>query len=144
MFEVVLVFIFAVKIIEAAEISCEKIDSFERFETCCYFNEATMINISDASFAGHENSDVSALLIANNRKVEFLPTDIYKKFPNLEVYFAKGTSVKKISSQNFARLTNLRLLDLSMNELEVIPDDCFQGLTRLYKIDLSKDPLIQD
>lgn len=130
-------FVVAAGTLEAVEIPCEKVESFERFKRCCYLRE-TAINDANVTVAGLENSDVDAIVFADNEKIEFLPVNVYKKFPNLEGFLASDAAVKKISALNFGRLSNLKLLDLSSNQIEFIPDNCFQGLIKLYKINLSK------
>lgn len=59
---------------------------------------------------------------------------VCEKYPNVEVYLAPNASIKEISALNFERLSNLKLLDLRRNQIKFIPDNCFQGLTQLYKI----------
>lgn len=142
MLAVVLVFLMAVTgKLKATEIDCEMIEPIARFEKCCYLNEAAEISEANVTFAGVVNPDVEAIQLRGNKNIEFLPVDVYKKFPNLEVYMAKSASVKQISALNFAKLPKLRLLNLQGNQIEFIPDDCFQGLTRLYKIDLRNESL---
>lgn len=131
-----MLFVAATSELKAIEINCEKIDRFARFAKCCYLNETTLISAVNVTFAGLENLEVQTILFDWNEKIEFLPIKVYKKFPNLEVYSAKFDLVKEISALNFEQLSNLRLLDISWNQIGFIPDDCFQGLTKLYKINL--------
>lgn len=130
-------FIIAAVKLEAVEINCEKIDRYKRFEKCCYLYE--VISETNATFSGLENSEVQAFRLYSFiiSKSGFLPVKIYKKFPNLKVYIASSASIKKISFLNFEKLKDLNLLDLNKNQIESIPDDCFQGLIKLQKIDLS-------
>lgn len=123
--------------VEGVEIYCERAGRLNRFVECCFVNKSTIIGAYDVTVAGLENPVVQAIYFSGNKNIEFLPLSIYKKFPNLEAYLAKGSAVKEISALNFARLLNLKSLDLSCNQIEFIPDDCFHGLTKLYKIDLS-------
>lgn len=133
---VVILATIAVKL-QAVEINCEKIDHFFKLGKCCYLDEASEISRVNVTFSGLENSDVVAMLFTGNEKIKFLPVNVHRKFPNLEVYMATGTAVKEISAWHFARLSKLRMLDLAVNQIESIPDDCFRGLTNLYKINLS-------
>lgn len=120
--------------LEAVEINCEAIKHCSRFQKCCYLNGTTVIDELNVTI---ENSDVHAVVFELNNKIEFLPIDVYEKFPNLEVYLSKEAAVKEISALNFGRLSNLKLLDLESNQIEFIPDDCFQGLFKLHQIYLS-------
>lgn len=124
-------------VIEAAEINCEKVDHFNEYTNCCYLNETTKISENNFVIAGLKNPDVDAIFFSSNENVEFLPVNIFRKFPNLEAYVAKNTSVKKISALNFADLMHLKLLDLRRNKIEFIPDYCFEGLISLNSIYLS-------
>lgn len=123
--------------LEAAEINCEVVYRYKRFEKCCYFDRDIVIDALNVTIAGLENSDVEAIQFSGNEKVEFLPVNVYKNYPNLEVYLAGFAAVKEISAFNFARLLNLKSLDLKNNAIKFIPHDCFQGLTKLNQIDLS-------
>lgn len=128
-----LVFILVAGEVKAAEIDCENVGHFARFK-CCFFNETTTIDAINVTFAGLENSAIDAIDFTSNKKIQFLPVEVYKKFPNLEMYLAERAAIKKISAVNFARLQNLKVLWLYNNRIEFVPDDCFQGLTKLHKI----------
>lgn len=82
--------------------------------------------------------DVCGISFDWNQKVKFLPVKVYKKFPNLAIYSAVGASITEISASNFEKLSSLEVLNLYNNQIKSIPDDCFQGLTKLYKINLGK------
>lgn len=130
-------FVIAAVKLEAVEIDCGKIDPYKRFQKCCYLYE--VIREASVTFSGPENSEVQAVWLRSPiiSKSEFLPVNIYKKFPNLKVYIASSASIKKISFLNFEKLMHLNLLDLNTNQIELIPDNCFKGLAKLQKIDLS-------
>lgn len=115
----------------AAEIRCEKIILFDLSKKCCYLNSTTKINEIHTTLADLESFEVDAILFDNNKKIEFLPVKIYKKFPNLESYLARNTSVKEISALTFEKLSSLKLLDLRENEIESIPNLCFDDLIKL-------------
>lgn len=118
------------------EIDCEKVDHFIRFEKCCFLNDFTVIDAVNVTFAEPEKLDVEAILFSGNENIKFLPSNVYKKFPNLEVYLARKAAIREISALNFQWLFKLKWLDLQRNQIEFIPDDCFKGLTSLYKINL--------
>lgn len=134
----VLMFILvAVVKLEGAEIDCERIEHFKT-KKCCFLDKLTVIKEVNLTFSGLENPDVETIFFSGNKKIEFLPVNVYKKFPNLKSYYAGEASIKEISTLNFAKLTKVKRLDLFGNQIEFIPDDCFQGLLKLRKIDLSK------
>lgn len=123
---------------EAAEVNCEKVDRFEKSEKCCYLDSTTIINEVNLTFGGLEIPDVDAILFEYNRKIQLLPVNVYKKFPNLEFYLARNAAIKEVSSANFERLSNLKVLNLRANQLYFIPNRCFEGLIKLSEIYLSK------
>lgn len=138
MFTIILMFVLiAACKLEAVEIDCEKVDHYERFEKCCYLDGTTEIREINDTIADLENTDVDVILFRGKEKNEFLPVNVYEKFPNLEVYLATKAAVEEILALNFQSLSKLRLLDFSDNLIKSIPDDCFQGLTKLNKIKLS-------
>lgn len=137
MFAIFLVlFITTCKKIAAAGINCEEIKNFGESKNCCYLNKSSVISAMNVKFTGPENSDVDAVLFNDNKFIQFLPVDVYKKFNNLEFYFAKNASITKVSVLNFKRLSNLKFLDLSFNQIEFIPNYCFEELTRLNELNL--------
>lgn len=127
----------AVKI-EAVEIDCEKIDRYHRGVKCCYLHETTVIDVINTTMGGLEIADVQEIWISGNKNIQYLPVNVYKKFPNLEFYSAYGAGITEISALNFERLTNLKILNLSENNIESIPDNCFQGLFKLSKVNFCR------
>lgn len=137
MIALILVFFVIVYRLEAVEINCETSWPFQRLQKCCFLNGTTVISDENVEFSGLENLNVSVILFDNNKKIEYLPSKVHEIFPKLEIYSANSAAVKKISPSNFARLLKCKLLDLSWNKIEIVPDDCFLGLFQLQKINLS-------
>lgn len=123
---------------EAAGINCEKIGRSVANKNACYLNSTTIIVASKVRFAGPKNSNVDAILFDNNVDLQFLPVNIYEKFPNLERISGESAAVKAISSMNFERLLKMKFLNLKANRIEFIPNDCFEGLLNLIEINLCK------
>lgn len=132
------IFFTAVIELKAAEINCEKFDHFDKYKRCCFLNATTTIGANTITMAGLENPDVDAILFQNNRNIQFLPVKVHKQFPNLETYLARNASVREISALNFERLINLKFLNLRANQIEFIPNYCFEGLIRLEEIFLGQ------
>lgn len=140
MLAIVLVFLAAAAIkLEAAVISCKKIENLGLYGKCCFLHEMTVINEINVTIADLENSDVKGILFEHNKNVEFLPVNIYRNFPKLEMYSARNASVRELSALNFEMLTKLNYLDLRWNQIEFVPDYCFQGLGELSQIYLSME-----
>lgn len=136
MLAIVVIFLFAASAakLEAAEVSCEKFDSILFYKKLCFFNGTTVISFENTTVAGLENSDVDGIVFENNKKIQFLPVNVYKKFPNLVTYGARNASIKEISALNFDRLTRLAYLDLRANQIEFVPKSCFEGLFELKEL----------
>lgn len=122
----------------AIEIGCEKVARLDKYQNCCYLNATTVIDAANVMLSDIENPNVDAIWFQNNKKIQFLPVRIHKNFPNLETYLARNASVKSISALNFERLINLKFLNLRANEIEFVPNYCFEGLIRLEEIFLGK------
>lgn len=123
--------------VEAVKVNCEKIERFSEYKNACYLNESSVIEANKVTFTGPDKSEINAILFDDNKRIRFLPVNIYKKFPNLEFFSSRNTSVKEISALNFKFLASLKVLNLQENQIEFIPDYCFDGLTRLNEIYLS-------
>lgn len=137
---IVLVFLVAAaRKLDASGIHCEKIENFAESKSCCYLNFTTSISAINVILTDPENRDVDALLFANNKKIQFLPVAVHKKFPKLEFYWAKNASVKEISVTNFESLINLKSIDLRDNQIEAILNNCFEDLFKLLEVNLGRD-----
>lgn len=138
MFAIVLVFLIAATYkVETAKFNCRRIDRFKSVEKCCYLDSNKVIDVNNVTFGGNEIADVQGIYFEHNKKIRFLPVKVYKKFPNLVFYMASNTVIEEILAANFEKLSSLKILDLYDNKIEFIPDDCFQGLTKLYEMNLS-------
>lgn len=136
---IVLVFLVAAAVkLEAVKITCEKIERCNSVAKCCYLDETTVINVTKVTMDDRKMGDVHGIFFDENKNIQFLPVNIYNKFPNLRLYSASTANIKEVSALNFKKLSILKVLDLEGNQIKFIPDDCFQGLLRLHEINLSK------
>lgn len=118
--------------LEAAQISCEKLEGSAGISgKRCFMNSTTTISSADVTLADLQNADVNGLMFEFNKKIEFLPVDVYKNFPNLTVLAAKNCSLREISARNFENLVYLTFVDLQANHIKSIPNYCFDGLAKL-------------
>lgn len=128
--------------LNAAEISCESVGYFSDALAdlpCCYLDSRTTIEAANVTFASAENSEVGIIYFNYNKKVQFLPVKVYKKFPDLEYYLASDANIEEITALNFEKLTSLESLDLGGNRIEFVPNFCFQDLVRLTEIILGEN-----
>lgn len=136
MLAIVLAIVVTVAQFEAAEINCSRIDRSKEFTVVCRFEKTFIISEENVTFDGLENPEVDEIWFDVNKNIEFLPVQVYKKFPSSERYLAANLAIKQISASNFEKLVNLRTLVLTDNQIEFIPDDCFKNLNKLFEINL--------
>lgn len=142
LFIVLLIFAASASQLEATRITCEAlIEVYHRKFKACLLTETTNIRTNDVTFEGLENSDVKGIIFNQNKNIQFLPVKVYKKFPNLSYFWAEQACIKEISTANFQGLLILEFLNLDENQIEFIPNFCFESLISLKKILLSKEPL---
>lgn len=104
---------------------------------CCYLRDEAAIDSPDFTIANRDAS-VDMMKFFSNAKIEFLPVNVYKSFPNLVSYEAHNCSIKEITKKNFERLNKLQTIALWGNFIEIIKSDTFEGLTSLINIDLGE------
>lgn len=129
--------------IGSAEVSCEYNYRCVKNYKCCLLTSATVISANNVTIGGLENSEIGGIAFHNNKKIQFLPVNVHKKFINLKYYMASDAAVKEISAVNFQRLFELRYLDLQNNQIEFIPNFCFDGLIMLNQILLGNKNFIK-
>lgn len=124
------------------EIACESFKNgswtFEGREHICYMTVATSINSNDFKILSSGNESIKALTFFENRKIQYLPVDIYKSFPNLTEILGHSCSIRSLYKDNFRNLWMLKELWLIDNQIERINSDTFEDLTALEWLDLSK------
>lgn len=80
-----------------------------------------------------------ALDLQHNKKVFYLPIDVFETYPDLQAYAANDCSVKKVNRRNFMQLTKMLVIWLTRNLIEKIPSDTFEDLTLLVELQLRKN-----
>lgn len=79
------------------------------------------------------------VLTINSLKLESLPRNIHKHFPNLQEITIRNASLKSIHEINFKFLNKLLKLDLSNNKIELIERNLLKSNFHLQSIDLSNN-----
>lgn len=97
----------------------------------------TAINAGGFEISG-KNENVLCLEFIENKKISFLPVDVYKVFPKLVDYSAVHCSLEKLASRNFEHLLFLKYLYLQNNHIAKIEDGTFDYLKSLEILDLSE------
>ncbi|GLD50085.1 uncharacterized protein AKAME5_002778500, partial [Lates japonicus] len=93
---------------------------------------------------GNLFANMSGLLTLNfhlNEELRKLPSDLFCCLPNLKKLSLKFNNLHHLHPQLFSRLTTLGMLFLNDNKLQNLPEYIFQGLGRLFTIDLKNNHL---
>lgn len=106
-------------------------------KTCSMFGGA-MIDSPEFTIKSAKDETVTGLFFFANPRVSFLPVKVYESFPNLIGYLANGCSIRKISKENFKNLSKLKMLGLSINQIQTIPSNAFEDLTSLQELYLGE------
>lgn len=124
------------------QVLCENIvfdDWGLEMQKVCLVSEAKLHSV-DFEFASQKDSSMHVLCFDLNKEVYYLPVDVYKTFPNIEVYSASECSLRSISKENFQKLMSCTYLWLKHNELFKIDSNTFEDLVSLEKLYLGMTP----
>jgi hypothetical protein len=125
----------------STEIGCEKIQLHRWFygeDKTCFINGLTTIASLDTMIAMKEDRTITGLWPQNNKRVKFLPLEIYKSFPNLNVIDASDCGIYAITKKNFEKLTKLTGLFLDRNQITTVRSNTFEDLTSLKRLSFSE------
>lgn len=81
------------------------------------------------------NKDVQQIVISKCIHENWiLPLNISNRFENLEIFKAREANIKFVSKKTFAGMKKLKILDLSVNQIEMLEEGLFEDLISLEKI----------
>lgn len=124
------------------EIPCEKFDmtSWENLGKLltCDMEGEKRIDTPYFKISSPRQGNVQAITFGNNKKIDYLPLDTFKTYPNLLVFGAWNCSIKSIHKGNFQYLDRLKIIFLHHNQLETINSDTFEDLLNLEFLSLGK------
>lgn len=98
--------------------------------------KTTAIDSPDFLITSDRDETVEGFAAWTNKKLEFLPTNLGEKFPNLIVLSAQNSAIKKITKKSFKGLGRLRKLYLHDNQIEAVDDDAFEFVPAVEEINL--------
>lgn len=111
---------------------------FAAYKTCL-MNVTTAIVSIGSQIAVNEDQETKTLIFHGNKKIYFLPKNIYRNFPDLIEIDASKCSIKIVSRENFKKLEKLKKLSLQNNEIEKVQKNSFEDLLSLEVLDLRKN-----
>lgn len=98
----------------------------------------TVVDSNDFLITSARNETVEGFFAQENKNLEYLPTNLGEKFPNLLFLATVNCSIKEITKESFKGLSLLRNLYLHSNQIEKIDDDTFDYISAIQLIALSK------
>lgn len=136
-----MLFLQACHVFGSLEISCEKIGRFYwswlSHQITCDLTTTTEIKSPNVELITPD-SNTTGLHLPGNKKIEFLPTQLHKSFPELRAIAAQECYLKAVSYGNFEKLYHLEYLWLQNNQIERLEGDTFTDLNSLIRLDMSK------
>lgn len=93
--------------------------------------DKTDIDSPDSVLSSEVDEDMTEIFADNNRNVEYLPTNIHEKFPNLLSMSFWYCNVRVVSNTTFKNLKFLIRLALNGNFLDHFDDGTFADLVNL-------------
>lgn len=105
----------------------------------CVMQRSAVIGSANFTISSENDSSVLGLVFQSNQRVQYLPINVSKAFPELEIYGAGACSLRTVSKENFSGLKYLRALGLQSNRIETIESDTFDDLTSLQYLYLRTD-----
>lgn len=103
------------------------------FLKTCYM-VSTAINSTGFLITSPRDEAVEGFSVWKNEMLEFLPSNLGEKFPNLIVVNVFGCFIEEIRKEDFKGLGKLRVLNVAGNQLEKIADDTFDGIPAVEEI----------
>lgn len=120
-------------------IYCERFsDGFKVYTEFCFMDEKTVINATNFVVGDPSDDEIGGIKFDENKNIEFLPYKIHMQLPNLIIYQASKCSIKQITKKNFEKLSRLKEIDMSFNQIRKISGNTFRGLESLTFVDISK------
>lgn len=124
-------------------VTCEKFESREVYGIntdlqTCFMDGETIIDELGTMISSILKKSVTEVFFDRNKNIEFLPENIYEKFPNIVSYTAWDCALNSVSKVNFKSLSKLRRLALNNNKIQRIESDTFEDLKALELLMLSK------
>lgn len=121
--------------VDFVDLACGEFHDDEGVDTCI-LTPNTVINATNFVIGDLRDEKIGGIYFFNNEGIEYLPYKVYMQLPHLVKYYGRACAVKQISRENFEKLTRLRSINLSFNQIQKISGNTFEGLENLRVVDL--------
>lgn len=111
-------------------VRCHHIHYCDQYEQFMMTNE-TIITTQPSVISTAVKEEVDWFDISENKNVKFLPINVFRKFPNLKIYYAFKSGIVGVYKNNFYGGKNLQGLWLDHNEIVAIESKSFDELSSL-------------
>lgn len=105
------------------------------------FSNETVTSISGTLSRVINYANIKTFKVEASPKLEFLPSGIEKFFPNLERLVVTQTALKTLTRNDLENFPQLRVLDMSDNQIELLEAEVFEKNKKIESIDLSNNRL---
>lgn len=124
-------------------INCETIDNEYLTDAygelkLCEMTDKTSIDVPGVALDVEQDESILAIRFYDNKKIFFLPVDVYKSYPKLVIYFAHSCNIKFLFKENFENLGTVKELHLDNNRIQKLDGEMFKDMASLQIIYLSK------
>lgn len=158
-----------VNFIHGFDVTCDNaLNEFSKFDDICYVKQIPTEAKEKINFVLSYNTPdkittVDIYTKDNELGINYIPTEVFDFFPNLNALrvnskvsaissddLRKGekltslrvsSELQKISKGTFSANVNLQFLSFYSNKISVIEDNAFEGLSKLFSLDLQNNEL---
>jgi Leucine-rich repeat (LRR) protein len=109
----------------------------------CSMAQETVIEFSNISIASNYNESVTEMYLDHNKRIHFLPINVYKTFPKIVSYSSYKCNLTTICKENFVNLIELKRIALNHNSISHIANNTFEGLTKLTHLFLDNNKIVE-
>jgi len=94
-------------------------------------NDVTVTGATGTHMSGKSDGDVRMVFFANSPKMNYLPRDVIKPFPNARGLRVIDSGISFIDRSTFREMGQLSVMDLENNTISVVPEDTFYDMPKL-------------
>lgn len=136
-------------VVTAIELQCEfkTMESNENFYACDVkdprvdSSRTIVTSIKGDHLDGRKNSDVNSFRVYHSSLLRAIPQGLENFFPNLTMISVVKTRLSSITQSTLKPLTELTVLDLTMNKIRVLESGLFKFNTKLTDVYFGNNPL---
>jgi Leucine rich repeat len=132
------------RLVNSQQVECEVVQTRtegDDITKVCRIDESTSINSFNVTFASEFNENVVEIFSKKNKRIRYLPKNIYERFPNLKTLNFEECSLKAVTIENLQKLTYLKRIDFSINEIRTVNVGTFNDLINLEQLILSQNKI---